>query len=43
VIVAGALDGSTAADGLGVDAGGVAWHAARTIASTAVSESGLTE
>jgi len=34
VIVGGTLEGKTTVDGLGVDAGGVAWHAAATTATT---------
>jgi len=41
-VVAGALDGRTSADGLGVDSGGVAWQAVRTTAAATMSGSGLT-
>jgi hypothetical protein len=41
-VVAGALDGNTTADGLGVDSGAVAWHAVRTTAAATMSGSGLT-
>jgi hypothetical protein len=40
--VVGALDGRTTGDGLGVGVGGIAWQAARTIATTAMSGSSLT-
>jgi len=41
-VVVGALDGRTTADGL-AGGGVVSWQAARTIAPTTMSESGLTD